>query len=323
MKHTYINTLCVSEIPDLFQFSPFSKKPFIIKNGAEKWKAIKKWNLNYLIDNIGQVDCNYYKSNSKFHPDFTHNSTVFETKTSTLRDYIKYLLDLDKNERAMHFLSGDKTSIFSNGKLNSQFTPLINDILDFDNIKIDCLKSVGFWLSTKDVVSWLHYDSNGGHNYNVQILGAKKVYLFSPEDAPNLYLFNANETHNKKANINFSHINVALPDLDRFKKAANTLCYSGVISTGDILYIPAYWLHSFEHLGDFNININYSWYVNQLVMNPISLRENFFKAIAKYLGPRYLDEQKYISIAERCKMLQNDTGLDLYNFINEVEKSIV
>lgn len=319
MKHKDVDTIPLHEIPDWFLFNRTSKEPFIIKQGASAWKSTNIWNIDYLIKSIGDIDINYRKSSSRFHPDFTNPEKIIcEEKSSTIHKYIEYLLNLDEEARSTHLISGDNTYIYNHGKFNEKFQPLINDI-SFDNINIDCVQSIGFWLSTRGCVSWLHYDSNAEHNYNVQILGKKRVFLFSPEETKNLYLFTSNQRHS----INFSQVNIVNPDLEQFSNISNTLCYSAIIFPGDILYIPSYWFHSFEHLDNFNVNVNYWWHTPYIDVSPVSLRENFLQTVNQLLDNRFLQNNKYISIAERCKLLQAETGLDLHDFIVNMEKTIL
>ena len=45
------------------------------------------------------------------------------------------------------------------------------------------------------------------------------------------------------------------------------------LSPGDLLFIPAWWLHAFRHTGRFNANINFWWKPADRCDNPVQRRE--------------------------------------------------
>jgi len=59
--------------------------------------------------------------------------------------------------------------------------------------------------------------------------------------------------------LNCSQIDVAAPDLARFPEFADVPARSAHLRAGDLLFIPAWWLHAFAHHGAFNSNLNFWW----------------------------------------------------------------
>ena len=66
-------------------------------------------------------------------------------------------------------------------------------------------------------------------NFLVQITGRKRVVLFSPRDALNMYLHG-----DKSAVIDIDH-----PDTTKYPLFQNAMRYECTMSPGDVLYIPA------------------------------------------------------------------------------------
>ena len=85
-------------------------------------------------------------------------------------------------------------------------------------------------------------------NFLVQIRGRKKVILFRPQDALNLYL-----TADKS-----SVLDIEQPDLAKYPLFSNALRYECELNPGDVLYIPALWFHNVLSL-DFSVAVNIFW----------------------------------------------------------------
>lgn len=85
-------------------------------------------------------------------------------------------------------------------------------------------------------------------NLLLQITGQKKVVLFSPKDALNLYL-----AGDKSTILDIDNVNDCQFPL--FSKAVRYECYLG---PGDILFIPALWFHNVVSL-EFSVAVNVFW----------------------------------------------------------------
>ncbi|PVD38143.1 hypothetical protein C0Q70_00754 [Pomacea canaliculata] len=85
-------------------------------------------------------------------------------------------------------------------------------------------------------------------NMLIQVTGHKKVVLFSPQEACNLYL-----DGDKSAVLDIDN-----PDLIRFPKFAKACRIEGCLEPGDILFIPALWFHNVISK-DFGIAVNVFW----------------------------------------------------------------
>lgn len=254
--------------------------PVIIKNMIN-WPAITTWSLDYLADKIGERPIRYRISPSHLHPDLNSTDTLSSNdiyRHASLRQFIT-LLARDDNEKTL-FLAGDDLKFFANNHYQNALAAIRNDV-DIPTIcNLDLLHSSGLWLSRKNIISWLHYDQNGCHNLNAQIQGEKKVLLFPPHQAKYYYL----HQYSKGNLANFSQVNIDAPDYQTYPLFKQANYFEGQLAAGDLLYIPAYWLHSFQHLGEININVNVWWDEKIQAANPLQLRQQFFDSVRKALA---------------------------------------
>ena len=71
-------------------------------------------------------------------------------------------------------------------------------------------------------------------NLLIQVIGRKRVVLYSPREATNLYL------NGDKSEV----LDIDNPDLSRFPKFTEVIPYEGFMEPGDVLFIPAMWFHN-------------------------------------------------------------------------------
>jgi len=257
----------------------YKATPVIIKNGIKQWPAANKWSIDYLKEKIGQITVGYKHCPSNRHPDFNQVDKI-QIKQGSFSEYAEQLLSLSEKERSQFFLSGDEMYFQFLEKINEALLPIRDDFSIPDLFPIEQLYKIGLWITAKGVHSWLHYDRSGAYNLNAQITGKKKVYLFKPEEATKLSMF-----LNSRAEIfNFSQIDITNPDFNKFPLCKEAEYIEGELDAGDLLFIPGYWLHAFDHLGDININVNFWWIHTLSIANPLSTRAAFLKAFWKEYG---------------------------------------
>lgn len=243
-------------------------QPIIVEKYASSWPAVKKWHHKYILDNLDDFQIRYKRSNSRIQPDFRMDQPE-QRSESTIKKYFDYMLSLPEAERAYYFLG--HIHMFHAGKYNAHLKKLYRDIEYPACIKKESIWSIGTWFSYKGVFSWLHYDDNDAHNLNVQVLGSKHVYLYNPDEVRNLYLKSALVT----PHYNFSEINIDEIDHERFPLFRHATCYEGILNPGDMLFIPVHWFHSFKHLAEFNVNVNFWCFPKHQLFNKIFAREQY------------------------------------------------
>ncbi len=111
------------------------------------------------------------------------------------------------------------------------------------------------WIGNSSRVS-AHFDMAG--NVAVVAAGRRRVVLFPPEQAANLYVGPLDVT---MAGQPTSMVDLERPDLDRFPRFATAMASAQVaeLAPGDAIYIPTMWWHEIRADGPLNLLVNYWW----------------------------------------------------------------
>ncbi len=271
------------------------QRPVVITGATAKWRAHSTWTLDYLRSRIGGRKVRVTESPTTLYPDFFSGVPSRQVET----DFAEFidLLASNRPERNQRYLNGDETTILSSyTQLNPAFAPLCNDFEPPAYCDRQQIKTVGFWMSAKGVVSSLHYDFDGSHNLNVQVRGRKRVLLFSPSEG--LYPFSGLQASRNAPN--FSQVNILDPDEGRFPAFRSAKCVEAVLEEGDMLFVPSYWYHALFHLGEININVNFWWQPTTFHLNKTSFRSTFLALVGLVLtGKPFGNPRELVSAIEK------------------------
>lgn len=252
-------------------------RPLVVRGIANTWPALRRWTREHLSDRLGELVLPAHESVTGAIPD----PMGMRIRKVRFADYLDSLWSGTMQRPAL--LDGDSALIYAGNPQGSEaFAPLRADIEVPTGIPSEALRQIGFWLSCRGVFSWLHYDNNLMDNINVQVKGSKKVTLFSPDDAPRLYLNTFTIDGVKKAQ--FSKIDLREPDVDTFPELKNARAWVSTLEAGDAVFIPSCWLHSFTHLGKVNMNVNFWWRPSTIPWNPVTARRLIWHTIETTLN---------------------------------------
>ena len=106
------------------------------------------------------------------------------------------------------------------------------------------------WLGPADVVSPCHYDPF--QNVLCQVIGSKRVILYSPSDSE--YLYPARGTVQK----NTSLVDIENPDYARFPNFGKARALVADLHAGDMLFIPYKFWH-FTRSTSTSCSLNFWW----------------------------------------------------------------
>lgn len=224
------------------------RQPLIIR-GLNIGLCTKKWTSDYLIEKYGTVECTAQVSSNP-RMNFVKKNFVYQKMT-----FGELVQNASSNEPTSETEEGHQYWYFRSlgedvrkdvSNFHKQFPLLANDV-SFPNLfqKEDFFSSV-FRLASRGTQLWTHYDVMD--NMLLQIAGDKKIVLYPPSDALNLYL------KGDKSEV----MDIENPDLKKFPKFALVNSYECVMKPGDLLFIPALWFHNVTSL-DFGVAINVFW----------------------------------------------------------------
>jgi hypothetical protein len=225
-------------------------RPLVIRGGARDQPAVSRWTPAYLADRIGDVELAFKHSPTGEHPNFRAASLaeMFARERMTFREFLaraatspSWLFTGDEE-----FLVRRRDGITT---ANDKLAPLLADVAPPAAVPTERLYTVWAWFSGAGVHTWLHYDNNGCHNLNAQLAGEKSCVLFAPEHVDRLEPFPLGGA-NPATNCSRLPREAIPGDVPRIH---------ATLRAGDLLFIPAWWLHAFDHAGAFNANVNWWW----------------------------------------------------------------
>ncbi|KAH9824039.1 hypothetical protein DFH28DRAFT_921540 [Melampsora americana] len=205
--------------------------------------CVNHWTPDYLRDNCGELKCSVHVSTSS---NLTWHTKNFKYTLMSFQELINrtfgdsaipsetlYLRSLSASPRQPSDFSRDFPEISKDFKLPE---PLCGTVMDhfFSSV---------LRISGADMGLWAHYDTCD--NVLAQVKGRKLVRMWHPSEAPNLYLEGSS-----------SHMpNFEQPDLEKYPLYRKSHMISAILEPGDVLFIPATWLHSVQSLEP-SISIN-------------------------------------------------------------------
>ncbi|HKO94033.1 MAG TPA: cupin-like domain-containing protein, partial [Polyangiaceae bacterium] len=258
--------------------------PLVIVGGAAHWRATATWTPEYLEQRLGTVELDYKISSSNAHPDFRRSELgeMFARSRGTLGELLRKISTGPEAERARFLFTGDEQFLLRRRDGVTTKSPLLEPLLL--DVEVPSLFSeqqlytVWSWFSGRGVRTWLHYDNNGCHNLNAQITGHKQCWLYAPEELPRLHPFllgGPNPAHN------CSQIDVEQPQPEFAVDLQAARAWHAELSAGDLLFIPAWWFHTFTHHGPFNSNVNFWWKPEEPRWNQVAARQALLDAAAR------------------------------------------
>jgi len=236
------------------------RAPLVIDGGVNAWAAVSRWNAEYLAERIGHVEVQYKVSSGSAHPDFRQPSLphMFTRGRAPFRDFLRLIGDGPLEARARYLFTGDEQFLVrrraGTSLINPDLAPLLDDVQPLDLFDAERLYTVWAWFSGPGVRTWLHYDNNGCHNLNVQLHGQKRCTLFPPGAVSVLDFFRPGDS---VPAYNCSRVDVDDPTNAHLLDSVTS--FEATLHTGDLLFIPAHWLHTFWHDGEYNANVNFWW----------------------------------------------------------------
>lgn len=258
-------------------------QPLILVGGAAHLPAVARWTPSYLEQRIGELEIDYKRSSSNAHPDFhqAELSGMFARGRAPFHEFLRLISSGSAAERARFLFTGDEQYVLRRRQGTTTINPglevLLKDVEVPRLFPEERLYTVWSWFSGRGVRTWLHYDNNGCHNLNAQIAGRKSCWLYPPEELARLHPF---PLGGKNPAHNCSQIDVEQPQQEFAADLQAANVWRGELSAGDLLFIPAWWFHTFKHDGEFNANVNFWWKPARPSWNVVAARQALLDAAA-------------------------------------------
>ncbi|KAJ8675645.1 hypothetical protein QAD02_011431 [Eretmocerus hayati] len=216
------------------------KVPVLMEGCLSHWRALHLWKDAEYLEKIAGHRTVPIEIGSKYTEDDWSQSLV------TFSEFLKTHIT-KKNERVGYL---------AQHQLFDQIPELKNDFAvpeycSFsDKEDGEEFPDINAWFGPSGTVSPLHYDPK--NNFLTQVIGYKRVVLYSPGDSPKLYPYETrllcNTARVDPYNPNFEEY----PD---FQHAKGYMCY---LKPGEMLYIPPKWWHHVTSLSP-SFSISFWW----------------------------------------------------------------
>lgn len=217
----------------------YGRAPVLLPSFVRSSRACALWSPEYLDSRIGDktVEVNYCaRALVK-----TTEGALQAPSQSVEVPFRKATELIGGSSDVAYFLMGQPIRIV--------FPELLED-LDFDPLVLGAapLFSINFWYAAAGHLTPLHYDVY--ENFLNQIVGRKRVTLFSPSDQKYLYSTTEGDAYGRRT------VNPFDPDDEQFPNYRRATPIEFVLEPGDTLYQPAGWSHQIESL-DTTVSVNF------------------------------------------------------------------
>jgi Cupin-like domain len=224
--------------------------PLLIAGVASKWACSDSWDRASLTRRLGELDVAPFVTGDG--PRNTVLKQVNATKSMKFGEALAHLFGV---ERVL-----DGSLYLRIGAGSPGFDDLAQDF-EVPDVGADYEPAAtGVWFSQTGNVTPAHHD--WWHSFLIQVRGSKRYTLVHPLDAVSAQRnWQAGERFDLSAAPELS--SSATPDWD------GEVRYEGILSAGEILYIPPFWLHEVETLTEGNISIPMRFATSQSVASDL------------------------------------------------------
>jgi cupin-like protein len=257
--------------------------PLVVAGGAAAWPAVGRWTVEHLCELLGPIELPFKASTSNAHPDFREQglARMFARGRAPLREFLRSITEGAESELPRRLFTGDERFLLrrrdGQTSVDAELRPLLSEIETPRFVPEARLHTVWAWLSGRGVRTWLHYDNNGCHNLNAQIMGSKRCTLYPPGELGKLHPF---PLGGGNPAYNCCRIDVERPQPELAADLAAASAWHTELEPGDLLFIPAWWVHTFFHTGTLNANVNFWWKPERPTWNLVAARQALVDAAA-------------------------------------------
>ena len=224
--------------------------PLLITGVAAQWACYADWDLASLTQRLGDLDVAPFVTGGG-----SRNTVLKQVNATMSMKFGRALRHLFGVERIV-----DGSLYLRLGSGSPGFEDLARDFPVLDVGAEYEPAATGVWFSQAGNVTPGHHD--WWHSFLIQVRGSKRYTLVHPLDVVSLQsTWQDGERYDLSPAPEFS--------LSAQPQWRGEVRYEGVLSEGEILYIPPFWLHEVETLTDANISIPMRFTTTQSVASDL------------------------------------------------------
>jgi hypothetical protein len=224
--------------------------PLLITGVAAQWACCREWGQQSLTRRLGDLDVAPFASQAA-----SRNTVLKQVNATRPMKFSQALVHLFGTERVV-----DGSLYLRIGTASPGFSELASDFTVPDVGAQYEPAATGIWFSQAGNVTPFHHD--WWHSFLIQVRGSKRYTLVHPLD-----VVNAQSAWEDSERYDLAPAPAI--DLTAIRDRSIEVCYTGVLSAGEILYIPPFWLHEVETLTDGNISIPMRFQTTQSVASDL------------------------------------------------------
>jgi len=214
----------------------FPRKPVVITDAIETWKARSNWSLDYFSSRYGSSPITVCRlGGERYSPDgamsMALSSFIDEIKVHNFDTYPCYVRD-DWQIFETHL------ELLSDYKIPPYFFDWFALLPPFLRLKYPRI-----FIGPRGALTPLHLDIWGTHAWLAQLLGRKRWILFPPDQRELLY---------------DCKVQPRAPDFERFPLFRDAKPLECTIGPGDLIFVPGGWAHEVISL-DATISITHNY----------------------------------------------------------------
>jgi Cupin-like domain len=281
------------------------QEPFVVAGGIDHWPARRKWTQDYLKQQIGAASLMLKPGDAPV--DF---------KSFTYAEFLD-LIYSDREDRTQYQLHYATSKLHDYERPDEILGVLLSDIVVPDCVQMSRLARMPLWVSAGPCFRGVHFEPNGCHNLNGQVVGRKRIRMFAPSQAGKLdpTLITEHPRFPLNGHETFLPPDWNQVDHDRHPAFRDAEYVEAVLEAGDLLFIPAFWYHWVSHEGRVNINVNFWWSPEFVRLSPISATWVFRNALTRALASR-CEVPSITGAIEQLEALSSETRA----LLQEVER---
>jgi len=265
-------------------FNP--QKPVVVEAAVNDWKAIQKWNLDYIKEVAGEKIVPLYDDRPVHHED-GFNEPHAKMK---LTDYVNLLQSEPTKLRIFLW------NIFKE-------VPQLQNDFSIPDFGVTIKKKLPMlFFGGEDSYTFMHYDIDMSNIFHFHFEGKKECILFPPSETKNLYKV-------PHSLITHESIDFSKPDFKKWPVLQKATGYHTHLEHGEMLFMPeGYWHYMRYITPGFSMSLR-SWPKRPLnfikgIYNVFGLR-TFDIIMRKLKGQRWIDWKNKKAIERTNKLFKN------------------